>query len=141
MYVELLEVKYRIKKLEKWKKGLFSKYEKCLLDTGKEQVMFICKKTPFTLGSKITNLLCDEKTKNEIYDLYIKLYDDENRKGRKYIVFDIAKAICFIFMIIFFALGIKNFIGGEYFISTLFNLISILMPFMPVSIMKSFYRE
>ena len=141
MYVELLEVKYRIKKLEKWKKGLFSKYEKCLLDTGKEQVMFICKKTPFTLGSKITNLLCDEKTKNEIYDLYIKLYDDENRKGRKYIVFDIVKAICFILMILFFALGIKNFIGGEYFISTLFNLISILMPFMPVSIMKSFYRE
>ena len=56
-------------------------------------------------------------------------------------MFDIVKAICFILMILFFALGIKNFIGGEYFISTLFNLISILMPFMPVSIMKSFYRE
>lgn len=141
MYIELLETKYKVKKLEKWRKGLFSKYEKCLLDIGGKQIMCVCKKTPFTLGMQISSLLCDEKTKNEIYDLYIKLYDDENRKGRKYIVFDIVKAICFILMIIFFVLGIKNFIGEEYFISTLFNLIAMIMPFMPVSIMNSFYRE
>ena len=141
MYVELLEVKYGIKKLEKWKKGLFSRYEKCLLDTGKEQVMFICKKTPFTLGSKITNLLCDEKTKNEIYDLYIELYDDGNRKGRKYIVFDILKIILILFTIGFLVFGIRNLVVGEYVIGFLMNALAFCMPFIPVSLINTFYKE
>lgn len=141
MYVELLETKYKVKKLEKWKKGLFSKYEKCLLDIGGKQVICICKNTPFTLGTQIANLLCDEKTKNEIYDLYIKLYDDENTKGRKYIIFDVLRNLCVILQIVFFIMGVKNFIEGKYIIGTLISAIAMLMPFMPVSIMKSFYRE
>ena len=140
MYVELLKTKYKIKKLEKWKKGFF-KYEKCMIDIGEKQVMCICRETPFALGMQITNVLCDEETKNEIYELYIKLYDDENRKGRKYIIFDILKVLSFVLIIGCLLWGFKNFMDGDYIISGLIHLIVVLMPFMPAALIKSFYIE